>query len=51
MYQPLIKLGNEEPVLGCNDAGTGIDIYSKLCSDEALLKRSVGGRMMIDGEA
>lgn len=49
--QPKQKLGLDEPVFGCLGKGTGMDLYMKVCSDEAPLKRSVAGRMAFDDYA
>lgn len=48
---PLQKLGLEDPVFTCPGKGTGMDIYMKVCSDEAPLKRRVAGRMVVDDYA
>ncbi|KAH6642547.1 hypothetical protein C7974DRAFT_430978 [Boeremia exigua] len=48
---PLQKLGLEDPVFTCPGKGTGMDLYMKVCSDEAPLKRSVAGRLAVDGYA
>lgn len=45
---PVQKLGLAEPVFTCPGAGTGIDIHMNVCSDEALLKRSIAGRLLVD---
>jgi hypothetical protein len=50
--QPLQKLGIAEPVFMCpKSLGTSPDLNMKVCSGEAEIKRSVGGRMQISGEA
>ncbi|KAF3000819.1 hypothetical protein E8E13_006594 [Curvularia kusanoi] len=48
---PKLKLGIDEPVFGCIGKGTDMDLYMKVCSDEAPLKRSLAGRMLVDGNA
>jgi hypothetical protein len=48
---PLSKLGLPEPVFGCLGKGTGMDLYMKVCSDEPPLKRSLAGRMHVEGYA
>ncbi|KAJ8113527.1 hypothetical protein OPT61_g4359 [Boeremia exigua] len=45
---PLQKLGLEDPVFTCLGKGTGMDLFMKVCSDEAPLKRSVTGRAIVD---
>lgn len=47
---PLQKLGIPEPVFGCGTAGTGMDLFMKVCSDETPLKRSIAGRVVVDDE-
>jgi hypothetical protein len=49
--QPKLKMGIEEPVFTCPGAGSGMDLYMKVCSGEASLKRSIAGRleMSLDG--
>lgn len=50
--QPLKKLGIAEPVYMCPlSLGTSVDLYMKICSGQEQIKRSVGGRMHINGEA
>ncbi|KAH7117696.1 hypothetical protein B0J11DRAFT_468169 [Dendryphion nanum] len=49
--KPKEKLGIPEPVLGCGNKGTGMDIWFTMCSDEKPLKRSVAGRLEIDDMA
>jgi hypothetical protein len=49
--QPLIKLGIAEPVYGCGAAGTGMDLYFKMCNDAPPIKRSVAGRFEMEGMA
>ncbi|KAF1844560.1 uncharacterized protein K460DRAFT_365506 [Cucurbitaria berberidis CBS 394.84] len=44
---PMQKLGLQEPVFTCPGKGTGMDLYMKVCSDEAPLKRSIAGRLAI----
>lgn len=44
---PMQKLGLQEPVFTCPGAGTGMDLYMKVCSDEAPLKRSIAGRLAV----
>jgi hypothetical protein len=46
--QPKIKLGIDEPTFDCLSHGSGMDLYMKVCNDEAPLKRSVAGRMAAD---
>lgn len=46
--QPLIKLGIPEPVKGCGNKGTGMNIWFTMCSDAPKLKRDVAGRLEID---
>ncbi|KAF2188057.1 hypothetical protein K469DRAFT_704331 [Zopfia rhizophila CBS 207.26] len=49
--QPKIKLGVPEPVLGCGKGKVGMDVYFKLCSDAAPLRRdilSVAGRIAVE---
>lgn len=48
---PMQKLGLEDPVFGCPGQGTDMDLYMKVCSDEAPLKRSIAGRMAVDDYA
>lgn len=48
---PKQKLGLEEPVYGCLGKGTDMDLYMKVCNDEAPLKRSIAGRMAVDDYA
>lgn len=48
---PKPKLGLADPVFGCPGKGTGMDLYMKVCSDEAPLKRSIAGRMTLDDYA
>jgi len=48
---PKPKLGLDDPVFGCPGKGTGMDLYMKVCSDEGPLKRSIAGRMTLDGYA
>jgi hypothetical protein len=45
--QPLIKLGIQEPVFSCSADGAEMDLYMKVCSDQADLKRSVAGRVEV----
>jgi hypothetical protein len=45
--QPLIKLGIEEPVFVCGTEGAEMDLYMKICSNQAELKRSVAGRVEV----
>lgn len=47
---PMAKLGMQDPVFTCPGKGTGVDIVMTVCSDEASLKRSVAGRVMVDAE-
>jgi hypothetical protein len=48
---PLQKLGIAEPVFMCpKSLGTGVDLYMKVCSGQEQIKRSVAGRMAINGE-
>jgi len=50
--QPLQKLKIAEPVFMCpKTLGTSPDLYMKVCSGEEQIKRSVAGRMQINGEA
>lgn len=48
---PKLKLGLDDPVFGCPGRGTGMDLYMKVCSDEAPLKTSIAGRMVVDSYA
>ncbi|KAF2688875.1 hypothetical protein K458DRAFT_292869 [Lentithecium fluviatile CBS 122367] len=46
---PLSKLGIEEPVFGCGSAGTGMDLYMVICSENPqVLKRSIAGRLAVE---
>lgn len=45
---PQPKLGMADPVFACPGAGMGMDLYMKVCSDEAPMKRSIAGRLAID---
>lgn len=49
--QPMLKMGLEEPVFTCPGAGASMDINMKVCADEAPLKRSIAGRMLVDIDA
>lgn len=44
---PLKKLGLQDPVFTCPGAGTGMDLYMKVCSDAAPIKRSIAGRLEV----
>lgn len=48
---PKPKLGLDDPIFTCPGKGTGMDLYIKVCSDEAPLKRSIAGRMALDDYA
>lgn len=48
---PKQKLGLDEPVFGCLGKGTDMDLYMKVCSNEAPLKRSIAGRVATAGYA
>ncbi|KAJ4362621.1 hypothetical protein N0V95_001426 [Ascochyta clinopodiicola] len=48
---PKQKLGLEEPVFGCMGKGSDMDLYMKVCSDEAPLRRSIAGRMLLNDYA
>lgn len=48
---PLQKLGLQEPVFVCPGKGTGMYYHMKVCSDEALLQRSIAGRMVVNDYA
>lgn len=48
---PKQKLGLDEPVFVCFGKGTDMDLYMKVCSDDAPLKRSIAGRMTVDDYA
>jgi len=45
---PVQKLGLAEPVFSCPGAGTELDLYIKMCSDNAPIKRSLAGRMLTE---
>ncbi|KAF2128795.1 hypothetical protein P153DRAFT_357309 [Dothidotthia symphoricarpi CBS 119687] len=45
---PTQKLGMADPVFTCPGAGTGMDLHMTVCSDEASLKRSIAGRLLVD---
>ncbi|KAF1828528.1 hypothetical protein BDW02DRAFT_635110 [Decorospora gaudefroyi] len=47
---PLRKLGIEEPVFTCPGAGTDMDLYMRMCASMAPVRRSVAGRVVMDGE-
>ncbi|KAF2464563.1 uncharacterized protein BDR25DRAFT_296495 [Lindgomyces ingoldianus] len=50
---PLAKMGIKAPVLGCGPGKTNMDLYFKVCSDMAPLKRevsSVAGRIVVEKE-
>jgi hypothetical protein len=49
---PVSKLNLAEPVFMCpSSLGTNVDLYMKVCSGQPQIKRSIAGRMEIDGEA
>ncbi|KAJ4990667.1 bys1 domain-containing protein [Stagonosporopsis vannaccii] len=48
---PLQKLGIEEPVFTCPGKGTDMDLYMKVCSDDAPLKIRIAGRVDVDDYA
>lgn len=45
---PVQKLGLPEPVFSCPGAGTELNLYMKMCSGEAPIKRSLAGRLMAE---
>lgn len=46
---PLSKLGLAEPVFGCGGAGTDMDLYMVMCSENKQVpKRSVAGRVALE---
>lgn len=44
---PMPKLGLQDPVFTCPGAGTGMDLYMKVCSDQPSIKRSIAGRLSV----
>jgi hypothetical protein len=48
--KPKEKLGLPEPVKGCGNKGTGMDIYFKMCSDNKALSKRVAGRIEVEDE-
>lgn len=47
---PKQKLGLAEPVFSCPGAGTDMNLYMKMCADNAPMKRSLAGRLLTDME-
>lgn len=47
---PMAKLGMQDPVFGCPNAGADMDLNMIVCSDESSLKRSIAGRTTMDLE-
>ncbi|CBX96874.1 hypothetical protein LEMA_P100050.1 [Plenodomus lingam JN3] len=45
---PVQKLGLAEPVFACPGASTNLDLYMKMCANQAPIKRSVAGRLMAE---
>ena len=48
---PKPKLGLDDPVFSCPGKGADMDLYMKVCSEEAPLRRSIIGRKFVDDYA